>query len=222
MNKDVNIRHAIVSTDVVLFSFYEGKLKVAVTNVKNNEYLGQRAFPGTLVLPEETLPQSVSRILLDKMGLKPESIYREELGAYSDLDRDIRGRVVSVAYIACADYEKISSENFDKFEVADVRALKGLAYDHDKILKDAVQRIKDEFSNSTIAQKFLGSTFTMSELYGLYLGVLGKEIDKRNFMKKIKSLDIIEESGGVVSGLKHRPAKLFKFKDRNVKKLEIF
>jgi 8-oxo-dGTP diphosphatase len=217
-----SIRHAIVSTDAVVFVYKEKKLYVLITEVKNKEYAGQNAFPGGLILPNETAEECVKRVLLEKINIKENHIYIEEFGAYSEVNRDVRGRVVSIAYLGLLQSEYIPTESARKFELVEVGKIKKLAYDHDKILKDAIKKLRERFSNSTIASKLLEKSFTMAELLNLYSLVLEKEIDKRNFAKKIKSLDIIEESGGELRGQKHRPAKLFKFKDNKVIQLEIF
>lgn len=217
-----HLRHAIVSTDLVLFSFINEELFVILVEVKNKEYSGKKAFPGSLIFPGETADDSVKRIIKEKLGLNKSDIYFEELGAYSEIDRDIRGRVVSIAYIGLINSMSLEKKLDCGFEVVEIKKAKNLGYDHDKVFSDSMKRLRDRFSNSTIAQRLLNSEFTMTELFTLYTKVLGKEIDKRNFIKKIKSLNIIKPSGGVIKGHKHRPAKLMQFKDKEVKQLEIF
>jgi 8-oxo-dGTP diphosphatase len=142
------------------------------------------------------------------------------LGAYSKVDRDARGRVVSIAYLGLIREADIPH---------DARALcvpftraKGLGYDHTDMGCDALERLRHAFTETTIAQKLLPESFTITEMHALYETVLGKGIDKRNFLKKIKSLDIIHETGEMVTGKKNRPAKLFAFKKQNVEHLDIF
>lgn len=217
-----NIRHAIVSTDIVLFAFKEETLYAVVIKVKNDEYAGKKAFPGALILPDETALDSVKRVIDTKLDLNHKNIYFEELGAYSDVGRDVRGRVVSVAFIGLTDYENLESHESNNFEIIEVKKIKGLAYDHDKMLSHAILRLQEKFSNTTIAQKLLSNEFTSLQLFTLYCTVLNKKLDKRNFMRKIKALKIIKQGSKVVRGQKHRPAKLFEFKNKKVEQLEIF
>jgi 8-oxo-dGTP diphosphatase len=220
--KTENIKHAIVSTDVVLFCVSEGKLKIVLSQVKNEEYKGQLAFPGGLIRSEENSLEAAKRVIREKLKLNPENIYLEELGSYSEVNRDIRGRVVSIAYIGLIEAPNISDLNLEICQPQDLKKIKSLAYDHNQILKDATLRLKNRFSNSTIANKLLSKYFTMTEFYNLYNLVLDKNIDKRNFAKKIIALDIVKESGKLLTGQKNRPAKLMEFKKEKVVDLEIF
>lgn len=217
-----NIKHAIVASDVVLFCVVDGKLNTVLSQVKNEEYKGQIAFPGGLIRSDENSLQSAKRVISEKLKLNPEKIYLEELGSYSEVNRDVRGRVVSIAYLGMIESPNISDLNLEICQLQDIKKIKSLAYDHNQILKDAINRLKNRFSNSTIANKLLSKYFTMTEFYNLYNLVLEKNIDKRNFAKKIKALDIIKESGKLLTGQKNRPAKLMEFKKEKVVDLEIF
>jgi len=217
-----HLKHAIVSTDVVLFVVKDHKLMVVIIDVQNPEYAGEKAFPGGLILPQETAGEAIKRVIHSKLNINPGDVYIEELKAYSDVHRDKRGRVVSLAYIGFIESEKINNLENSLYILIDSAKIGNLAYDHNQILKDASQKLRDRFFNSTIAQKLLSDSFTMTELHQLYRLVLGKKIDKRNFAKKIHSLGIIKESAEKTVGQKHRPARLLKFKNKEIKNLDTF
>lgn len=217
-----NLKHAIVSTDIVIFLVKNNILMSIILDVKNKEYKGKKAFPGGLMLTQETAMGSVQRVIDSKLNINPKDVYMEELKAYSELHRDKRGRVVSLAYIGCMHSEPICVTSNPFYFLVDYTKIYNLAYDHNQILKDALQKLKNRFLNSTIAQTLLPKNFTMSELYQLYCLVLNKKIDKRNFIRKINSLNIIKQSTGKIVGQQHRPAQLFTFAQKEIKDLEIF
>lgn len=215
-----NIKHAVVSVDVVIFMWSEGQLMTYLIDVKNEEYKGMKAFPGGLVYPEETTDAAAKRVLVEKVNLNPNQVYIDEFGVYSEVDRDKRGRVVSIAYMAIVE-GSCMKENLMNNRVPFLRARK-LAYDHDKIAKDSLNELQNRLRNSTIATNLLPKEFTLTELYNLYLTVLGKDIDKRNFLKKLKTLNIIRMTGGERRDGPHRPAKLYSFISEKVVPLDVF
>lgn len=215
-----NIKHAVVSVDVVIFMWSKGQLMTCLIDVKNEEYKGMKAFPGGLVYPEETTDDAAKRVLVEKVNLSPNQIYIDEFGVYSEVDRDKRGRVVSISYMAIVEASSIQESLIDSF-VPFLQARK-LAYDHNKIAKDSLQELQNRLRNSTIATNLLPKEFTLTELYNLYLAILDKNIDKRNFLKKLKTLNIIRMAGGERRDGPHRPAKLYSFISEKVIPLDVF
>jgi len=175
-----------------------------------------------LILSTETAKEAIQRVIYNKLNINPKNVYIEELKVYSDIDRDKRGRVVSLAHIGLITSQKINNIAATTYVLIEYTKAKNLAYDHDLILKDALQRLRDRFLNSTIAVKLLPNSFTITELYQLYCLILNKKIDKRNFLKKIKSLGIIKKGTEKVLWQKHRPVQLFEFKSKEIKNLNIF
>lgn len=211
---DLNKLHfAALAVDVVCFRVREGKLELLLGEVvSNNSFKGRMAHIGGLIQVKETAEDAVDRLLADKAGIK--KIYKEQLYTFSEIDRDPRGRVVSVAYIALAQGGNI--QDLDKAKVPTEWQLaekaKNLSYDHDKITHVALQRLRDRISYTDIARHLMSDEFTFSELQKVYEAVLGEGIDKRNFRKKILSLGFIKDTKRTTKKGVMRPAALYRFK----------
>ncbi|OGZ07138.1 MAG: hypothetical protein A3D65_03610 [Candidatus Lloydbacteria bacterium RIFCSPHIGHO2_02_FULL_50_13] len=205
-----NIRLAVIATDVVIFTILDNKLKALLIPIRSAHFKKNAyGFPGGMILPHETADDSVRRHMKAKAGIESPS-YIEQLYAFSAIDRDPRGRVVSVAYVAIipADHaQDIGQEAI----WADARALPHLAYDHNTIARVAIERIENKLKYSTIGRHFLPNTFTLTELQFAHEVVLGSPLDKRNFRKKILALRCFGHAGKIKKGGRSRPAELFRF-----------
>jgi 8-oxo-dGTP diphosphatase len=171
-------------------------------------FAGDWALPGTLVREEEDLSQAVLRILADGPGL-PRPRHLEQLATFGAPERDPRGRVFSVSYLALVPRPVAVRETAAWWPVAQPPAL---AFDHDVILHSAVDRLRGKLSYSNVAYGLLPDTFTLSDLQAVYEAVLDRPLDKRNFRKKMLSLGMLEETEEQRRG-PHRPAQLYRFRD---------
>lgn len=171
-------------------------------------FAGDWALPGTLVRQDEDLQEAVLRILADGPGL-PRPRHLEQLATFGAPDRDPRGRVFSVSYLALVPRPTQVRSTAAWWPVASAPAL---AFDHAVILGSAIQRLRAKLSYSNVAYGLLPDTFTLSELQGVYEAVLDRELDKRNFRKKVLALDLLAETEGQRRG-PHRPAQLYRFRD---------
>ncbi len=208
-----NIRFAALAADVVCFRVRNGVLEVLMGEVlSSNPYKGKYAYIGGLIQVHETAEDAVNRLLKDKAGI--ENIYHEQLYTFSRVDRDPRGRVVSVAYIGLTNNENI--QNLEKAQVSTkwvpISQVKNLPYDHDDITKVAVERLRTKILYSDIARHLMPKEFTLSDLQKVYESVLGEGIDKRNFRKKILSQNILNDTGRTMKRGVMRPAALYSFK----------
>jgi 8-oxo-dGTP diphosphatase len=216
-----DLRFAILATDIVVFRFHTSKLQVLLIDVyKPSVFTGKKAFPGGLIQPAENAEQSVQRLLEDKGGLYSSKTYIDQLYTFSTIDRDPRGRVVSVAYIGCV-YELEPKNTSVNSYWADVDSVSGLAYDHDEILKVAIKRLKTKLRYTTVARFLLPEEFTLTELEHLYEKVLAVAMDKRNFRKKILKLGLVVPTGKKTTGLKQRPAELYSFTGKGIQEEDI-
>ncbi len=171
-------------------------------------YAGDWALPGTLVRQSEDLQEAVLRILVDGPGLE-QPRHLEQLATFGAPDRDPRGRVFSVSYLALVPRPTKVRATAAWWPVASAPPL---AFDHAMILDSALQRLRAKLSYSNVAYGLLPDTFTLSELQGVYEAVLDREMDKRNFRKKVLALDLVTETEGQRRG-PHRPAQLYRFRD---------
>ncbi|MBS3162379.1 NUDIX hydrolase [Candidatus Woesearchaeota archaeon] len=212
----------MVTVDIVIFSIQNDNLKVLLIKRNIQPYKGSWALPGGFVHIEEDLDSAAKRELEEETGVK--DIYLEQLYTFGDTKRDPRGRVITVAYFALI---KSEDQKLDpKTDVSDAdwflayKPLK-LAFDHSKILDYALKRLQWKLEYTTVAFQFLPKKFTLTQLQKIYEIILNKTFDKRNFRKKIISLEVLEETGDITKGVSHRPAKLFQCKTKIGEILEL-
>lgn len=216
--KKKDLKFAILATDVVIFAIHENALKVLLIDINIPPYYNNiYGVPGGLILPEETAEDSVYRHIRNKAGVKDINI--EQLYTFSSIDRDPRGRVVSVAYFGLMP-SIITTQS--KVYWKDINKLPQLAYDHKEIIKKAVERLKAKMEYTTIVRGFLPKAFTLSELQKVYEIVLNKKFDKRNFRKKMLSFGFLKSIGTQKKGEPNRPADLYKFSTGSLETFNIF
>ncbi len=201
-----------VTVDIILFTIRDDDLKVLLVERKHDPFAGKWAIPGGFVEIDESLEAAALRELKEETNIG--DIYLEQLYTFGDPDRDPRGRVISVAYFAL-----VSSDDFDlkaDSDAADVRwfsmfDLPPLAFDHDKVLSYALVRLRNKLEYTTVGFQLLPRKFTLSQLQQVYEVILQKKLDKRNFRKKILSLDVLRETGETTREGSRRPARLYTF-----------
>ncbi|MFA5013393.1 MAG: NUDIX hydrolase [Candidatus Paceibacterota bacterium] len=214
-----NLKFAILATDVVIFSIRENILNVLLIEINIPPYYKNiYGVPGGLILPEETAEDSVYGHMKNKAGIK--NIDIEQLYTFSSVDRDPRGRVVSVAYFGLTTTVETSSSA--KVYWKDVKKLPKLAYDHKGIIKKALERLKAKVGYTTIIKGLLPKEFTLSDLQTAYEVVLNKKFDKRNFRKKMLSFGFLKTAGAKQTGVANRPADLYKFSVGSTQTFDIF
>jgi 8-oxo-dGTP diphosphatase len=203
-----------VTVDVILFTFREGRLQVLLVNRKQPPFAGRSALPGGFVHMDEELEAAALRELNEETNVT--HIYLEQLYTFGSPDRDPRGRVITVAYFALlgtdqADRLQLRAAS-DAAHVAwhDVYALPELAFDHNRILHYALQRLRWKLEWTALGFLLLPAEFTLSELQMVYETVLNEPLDKRNFRRKMLAAGVLEETGNLREG-DHRPAKLYRF-----------
>jgi 8-oxo-dGTP diphosphatase len=212
------LRFAAIAVDAVVFGFVGGKLCGLVSAVNRPpHYVNTFGFLGGLIEPEETAKEASVRVLRQKGSLT--KVYLEQLHTFSAVERDKRNRVVSVAYLGLVCPEVATTYKHEEARFVSVKQLVKLAYDHNEMLTLALSRLKGKLTYTTIAQFLLPQEFTFSELQEVYEIVLRKELDKRNFRKKILALDILKETGNIQAGVKNRPAAFYTFKDKKIAEL---
>jgi len=210
----------LVAADIVVFGFVRGKLHTLLVKRKYEPGVGKWAIPGGFVREDESLEASALRELKEETGLKKEG-YLEQLYTFGDLDRDPRGRVISTAYmVLIPEPAKVKLKASDDAVSADwfpMKSLPELAFgkSHKDILLYAWQRLKWKYEYTNVAMTMLPKTFTLSELQKLYEAVLDQKLDKRNFRKKVLSLDFISPIDDVKKEL-GRPAQLYKTNNKNL------
>ena len=211
MAVDQNIKIAV---DAVVFGYQDKKLYVLLIQQKfgTNQYYW--ALPGGLVKDDEALIDAVKRELLEETNVTVN--YLEQLYTFGDnVNRDHRNRVISVAYFGLINPEKlnlIANTDADHVGWVALNSLPNLAFDHKEIIDKALDRLKAKLKYQPLGFDLLPENFLFSELENLYTTILEKEIDRRNFRKKMMSFGLIQETDEYADKKNGRPAKLFKFK----------
>ena len=208
-------RIPVVAVDVAILTVVEGRLRILLIKVKKKPYSGLWALPGGIIRPTESLDQAAYRELAEQTGVR--NVYLEQLYTFGEVRRDKTRRAVSTVYFALLNPEGPGPKTSPKYAGVDwfpVNALPGLAYDHARVIQYAVQRLRWKLEYTNVAWSLLPETFTLSELQSVYQAILGKTLDKRNFRKRILSLDLVVSTGRTRLGGAHRPAALYRFTKR--------
>ena len=209
-----------LTVDIVVFALDAEDLQVMLIQRDLEPFEGQWALPGGFVRVDETLEEAARRELQEETGLK--DIYLEQLYTFGDLQRDPRERVVTVAYYALVNLEghdvqaSTDARNAAWFPVND---LPELAFDHIKILKAAHERLRGKVQYQPIGFELLPEKFTFRQLQHLYEVILDRELDKRNFRKKVLAMEIVKETKEIEKDVAHRAARLYRFDKRKYDRL---
>ena len=195
-----------VTVDVVILTMSESRLQVLLISRGEEPFAGMWAIPGGFKRPTETLDEAARRELREETGVDAASLLTQ-FGAYGDPDRDPRLNVVTVGYLAVLRDVGSVVAGTDAVvaalvPVADV--LNGkveLAFDHLRIVRDAVERVRVELELSGVATAFVGQTFTLAELRAVYEAVWGVQLDAANFRRSI----VAEEGWVIPTGHRAQP-----------------
>lgn len=215
----------MLATDDVLFTIKEDEFLVRLIKVdRPPHFINMEGLPGGLIKPNETAENSAKRQIETKTGISTSKLHLEQLYTFSRIDRDRRGRVVAVAYLGLVPWDSLTEEERKGTKEtwwAPVNKTKKLAYDHDEMLEMALQRLRSRVRYTTVLSKLMPKEFTLTELENAYETVLGTDLDKRNFRKKILKLKVVTEAAGRRTGGRFRPAQLYRFTSSKVDEIEI-
>ncbi len=210
-----------LTVDCVVFGMDEGDLKVLLIKRGVEPFLGKWALPGGFVRMEESLEDGARRELEEESGIRPSHL--EQLYTFGAPGRDPRGRVVTVAYFALvklSDHRVHAATDAREAAWFSVWDTPKLAFDHAEVLATALQRLKGKVRYQPIGFELLPPKFTLTQLQRLYEVILERELDKRNFRKKILAMDLLEELDEVEQDVSHRAARLYRFDHKKYKQLE--
>lgn len=203
-----------VTVDMILFAFQNGELTVLLIRRTHEPFEGKWALPGGFVGEKENLYDAALRELKEETNVS--NVYLEQLYTFGDPDRDPRARVITVAYFALLSANEVAQQRIHSGSDAgetrwwNIYALPELAFDHQRILEYALQRLRWKLEWTALGFLLLPKEFTLSELQKVYETVLHEPLDKRNFRRKILAAGVLEATGNMRAG-DHRPAKLYRF-----------
>lgn len=225
-----------ISLDCVIFGFHENQMKVLLMQMK---YTKEWALPGGFVKAEETLEEAAERVLKERTSL--DNIFLKQFHVFSDPNRskenpavkDLKEsgtnpniewfsqRFISVGFYALVDYEKVNpTPDFfsDRCEWKALEEINTLMMDHHQILDKALETLRLQLSYQPIGYNLLPEKFTMPELQKLYETILGKNLDRRNFQRKILSWKILNKLDKRKTGGAYKAPFLYEFDLKNYNK----
>ena len=201
-----------LAVDCVVFGFDGKNLNVLLVKRAIEPFKGCYALPGGFVHIDETVEQCAKRELMEETGIK--NVYMEQLYTFCDIDRDPRERVVSVSYYALVrsnNYNPVGGTDADFADWFRVGELPKLAFDHNKIVQLAKDRLKGQIRYKPIGFELLDEKFTMPQLQLLYEAVLEKKLDRRNFSNKILKTGILDLLDEKQQNVPYRAPRLMRF-----------
>ncbi len=201
-----------VTVDCLLFGLdHTNQLKVLLIQRANDPYKDSWALPGGFVDMEEDLKTAALRELQEETGVK--DVFMEQLYTFGQPNRDPRGRNISIAYYALVNLDQhpiqadSDAKNVGWFPI---QSLPPLAFDHDEIMKIAIERLRAKIRYQPIGFELLPEIFTIHQLQQLYETILDISLNRRNFRTRIKKMDILKLVGKQTN-VAHRPANLYTF-----------
>ena len=208
--------HVITS----IFTVENGITKVLLVKRKNSPYKDMWALTGGALYNNEDLLDGVRREIFEKTGILNIDTYFS--GVFGKKDRAPLKRMVAITYIGVIDSEKVSflketlkTSNADWFPIDRIPKL---AFDHNEILKMALTSLKEKIVNTDILKALYPKGFTIPEIQKVYESILEKRFDRRNFRKKLLSIDLIKDTNKVRNFQGNKPAKVYEFKKSKISK----
>lgn len=219
-----------LSLDCVMFGFHENQLKVLLLRMKKT---GQWALPGGFVQGDESMEVAASRVLMERTGL--DKIFLRQFYVFSDPQRTkinpavvdviesgitfpdekwFDQRFISVGFYALVEFSQVQPTPdvlSDMCEWINLEEIGSLMMDHNKIVEKALETLRLQLSFQPIGYNLLPEKFTMTELRRLYETILGKELDRRNFQRKMLTYNILDRLEEVRQGAAHKAPGLFRF-----------
>jgi 8-oxo-dGTP diphosphatase len=206
-----NTADRLVAVIVVIITVEAGQLQVLLIKRSAEPHKDMLSLPGGRLVEGESLLETATRRLEIETGVK--DVFLEQLYTFSDLDDQ---GSVAVAYWALVDKASVRLARRDEWQPAWCLTgeLPELAFKNDTVIENALTRLRNKLAYSNVTYSLLPQEFSLSQLQQTYEAILLGPLDKRNFRKRIISLGVLEATGRSASEGRHRPAKLYRFRER--------
>ena len=203
-----------VAVDCIIFGFDNDKLKLLIGRRQMDPGRGEWSLYGGFVGPDESVDEAADRVLYELTGLK--HIYMKQVATFGAIDRDPGERVISVAYCALINVKDYDTKLLEEHGVewVELDKMPHLYSDHNDMVKKALTLLRRRIKTEPISFNLLPDLFTLTQLQHVYEAILGGELDKRNFRKRIKQIDFIEKSELIDKLTSKRGAALYRFNKR--------
>lgn len=218
-SEEVDVMRSI-TIDCVIFGFKEGSLEVLLVKHAKGISKNRWALPGGWIHKKEGIDTAAYRLLRELTGL--DNIYLEQLKAFGEPDRFPLERVITIGYYALVkreDYNIKAGFTASEVDWFKMNEIPDLIYDHKKILSFSLEHLQKRVRQAPVGFNLLPDKFTLLELMNLYEEILGVEMDKPNFRRKILKMKLLVDLGEKQTGVSHRAAKLYKFDEEIYEKL---
>jgi 8-oxo-dGTP diphosphatase len=200
-----------VSVDCVIFGYDDKKLKVLLIKSDLKEFEGLYSLLGDLVRPDENMEDAPYRVLQERTGLQ--DVYLEQVQTFGNIGRHPSGRVITTAYYSLVNIKSYKLQlTRNELHWHNVNNIGKLAFDHKLILETALQRLREKVLEHPVVFNLLPDKFSLRELQDLYEAILGIELDRRNFRKRITLKNWLVDLNEMEEDVPHRPGKLYKLK----------
>ena len=209
-------RRPTVAVLVVIFTVVEDRLQVLLIERSAPPAEGMWAIPGGALLRGEALEAAAARKLAEETGVT--DLFLEQLYTFGDLDESGADGSVAVAWFALVDHTRVRLSKRTAWRPAwfDLEDMPPLAFANERVIETARERLINKLQYTDAAYSLLPPRFTMRELQAVYEAILGRELDKRNFRRQMKTKDFVGETAEVRKEGRHRPARLYQFSRRRL------
>tara|TARA_R110001583_G_scaffold123127_3_gene274525 strand:- start:14538 stop:15242 length:705 start_codon:yes stop_codon:yes gene_type:complete len=187
-------QNILIAVDCIIFGFTSNKLKLLLFKRKVEPAKGSWSLIGAFIKNDQSINDGAKQILFETTGLK--DIYLEQLKTYGEVLRDPAQRVISITYYSLISVQDFELESVEKYDAHwfDLEEIPDLIFDHSKMVQDAIEHLRNKAKHQPIGFNLLPDFFTIPELQSLYESIYQRNLDSRNFRKKILSLDILSKT----------------------------
>ena len=195
-----------MTADCAIFGFQDNVLKLLLVRRSTDPFKNEWLLPGGIMNNGQTLEESVNKILFNLTGI--DKIHQEQVKCYSAVDRHPVKRVVTICFYALIKPENhpvIAKNYVSEVKWFSLDELPKMAIDHNQLATDALSKLRDNLKQKLIFGELLAKKFTLKELQDLYESILNEKLDRRNFRKKMKQMNLLSKTSEKKIGVKGGP-----------------